>query len=136
MYAIRSYYAYADDDAVTSSDDPGLSGSAEISDSEIVLSERAHERDEGWTPSDDEDEEPFAFTLVRVLADMEPFMGVDGRTYEIATGDILTLPGRNAEVLAERDIVLNIRITSYNVCYTKLLRTRLVSEHQRAGRIL
>jgi len=100
--------SYADDDAVTSSDDPGLSGSAEISDSEIVLSERAHERDEGWTPSDDEDEEPFAFTLVRVLADMEPFMGVDGRTYEIATGDILTLPGRNAEVLAERDIVLNI----------------------------
>ena len=69
---------------------------------------RAYEPEEGWTPSDDENDEPFAYTLVRVLADMEPFMGVDGRTYEISTGDILTLPGRNAEVLAERDIVLNI----------------------------
>lgn len=69
---------------------------------------RAYAPDEGWMPSDDEDDEPFSYSLVRVLADMEPFMGVDGRTYELAAGDIITLPERNAEVLAERDIVLNI----------------------------
>jgi len=39
---------------------------------------------------------------------MEPFMGIDGRTYEMEAGDILTLPSRNAQVLVERDIVLNI----------------------------
>lgn len=88
--------------------DHGYPDSAVASNTGPELPERAHEMDEGWTPSDDEDDEPFAYTLVRVLADMEPFMGVDGRTYEIATGDILTLPGRNAQVLAERDIVLNI----------------------------
>ena len=72
------------------------------------VAERAYTSEEGWTPSDDEDDEPFSYAMVRVLADMEPFMGVDGRTYELAAGDIITLPGRNAEVLAERDIVLNI----------------------------
>jgi len=69
---------------------------------------RAYEEEEGWTPTDEEDEEPFPYTLVRVKADMETFMGVDGRTYDLVSGDIITLPRRNAEVLAERDIVLNI----------------------------
>lgn len=71
-------------------------------------SERAYDPDESWTPSDDDEDESFPYSLVRVRADMEPFMGVDGKTYELATGDIITLPRRNAEVLAERDIVLNI----------------------------
>jgi DNA replication factor GINS len=79
-----------------------------VPDSDLKLSGRADEHGEGWTPSDEEDDEPFSYALVRVLADMEQFMGVDGRTYELVTGDILTLPKRNAEVLAERDIVLNI----------------------------
>ncbi len=51
---------------------------------------------------------PFAHVIVLARASMEPFMGIDGRTYEIEAGDILTLPSRNAEVLVERDIVLNI----------------------------
>lgn len=51
---------------------------------------------------------PFVYDLVQALSSMEPFMGVDGRTYELIAGDILTLPSRNAQVLAERDIVLNI----------------------------
>lgn len=51
---------------------------------------------------------PFVYDLVQALSSMEPFMGVDGRTYELVAGDILTLPSRNAQVLAERDIVLNI----------------------------
>lgn len=46
------------------------------------------------------------YLLVRVLADMETFMGVDGRPYELAQGDILMLPERNAEVLIERNRAL------------------------------
>jgi DNA replication factor GINS len=49
-------------------------------------------------------------TLVRVLEDMESFMGVDGRIYTLSKGDIVTLPERNAAVLSERNIVLNIQI--------------------------
>jgi DNA replication factor GINS len=47
--------------------------------------------------------------LSRVLTDMEPFMGVDGRIYQLRHEDIVTLPLRNAEVLCERNIVMNIR---------------------------
>lgn len=46
--------------------------------------------------------------LSRVLADMEPFMGVDGRIYQLQQEDIVTLPARNAEVLCERNIVMSI----------------------------
>ncbi|MDD4137381.1 MAG: hypothetical protein PHT99_05740 [Methanoregula sp.] len=49
-------------------------------------------------------------TLVRVLEDMDSFMGVDGRIYTLSKGDIVTLPERNAAVLSERDIVLNINL--------------------------
>lgn len=48
--------------------------------------------------------------LVRVLQDMESFMGVDGRIYTLSKGDIVTLPERNAAVLGERNIVLNINL--------------------------
>jgi len=48
--------------------------------------------------------------LVHVLEDMESFMGVDGRIYTLAKGDIVTLPERNAAVLSERNIVLNINL--------------------------
>jgi DNA replication factor GINS len=48
--------------------------------------------------------------LVRVLEDMESFMGIDGRIYTLSKGDILTLPERNAAVLSERNIVLNINL--------------------------
>ncbi len=50
------------------------------------------------------------YSLVRVIADMDPFMGIDGKTYNLAKGDIVTLPLRNAEVLIERNIVLNIQL--------------------------
>jgi DNA replication factor GINS len=49
-------------------------------------------------------------TLVRVLEDMDAFMGVDGRIYTLSKGDIVTLPERNAAVLSERNIVLNINL--------------------------
>jgi DNA replication factor GINS len=48
--------------------------------------------------------------LVRALEDMESFMGVDGRIYSLSKGDIVTLPERNAAVLSERNIVLNINL--------------------------
>lgn len=48
------------------------------------------------------------FALVRVLADMDPFMGVDGRIYQLQKEDLVTLPGRNADVLRERNIVLTL----------------------------
>ena len=48
--------------------------------------------------------------LVRVLEDMESFMGVDGRIYTLSKGDIVTLPERNAAVLSDRNIVLNINL--------------------------
>jgi DNA replication factor GINS len=48
--------------------------------------------------------------LVRVLADMDSFLGVDGRIYTLSKGDIVTLPERNAAVLSERNIVLNINL--------------------------
>jgi DNA replication factor GINS len=51
------------------------------------------------------------YTLVRVLADMDAFMGVDGRIYTLAKGDIATLPERNAEVLVERNIALNMNLS-------------------------
>jgi DNA replication factor GINS len=48
--------------------------------------------------------------LVRVLSDMDSFMGVDGRIYTLSKGDIVTLPERNAAVLSERNIVLNMNL--------------------------
>ena len=48
--------------------------------------------------------------LVHVLDDMDSFMGVDGRIYTLTKGDIVTLPERNAAVLSERNIVLNINV--------------------------
>jgi DNA replication factor GINS len=48
--------------------------------------------------------------LVHVLDDMDSFMGVDGRIYTLTKGDIVTLPERNAAVLSERNIVLNINL--------------------------
>jgi DNA replication factor GINS len=48
--------------------------------------------------------------LVHVLEDMDSFMGVDGRVYALSKGDIVTLPERNAAVLSERNIVLNINL--------------------------
>jgi DNA replication factor GINS len=48
--------------------------------------------------------------LVHVLEDMDSFMGVDGRIYTLTKGDIVTLPERNAAVLTERNIVLNINL--------------------------
>lgn len=46
--------------------------------------------------------------LVRVLSDMDPFLGVDGRIYQLSSGDVVTLPAQNASVLEERKTVIRI----------------------------
>lgn len=51
------------------------------------------------------------YRMVRILADMDPFMGIDGRIYHLHENDIVTVPERNAEVLVERNIVLNINLS-------------------------
>ena len=51
-----------------------------------------------------------AYSLVRVLADMDTFMGIDGRNYDLLKGDIIMLPERNAEVLVGRNIALNMNV--------------------------
>jgi DNA replication factor GINS len=50
------------------------------------------------------------YMLVQVLEDMDSFMGVDGRIYTLSKGDIVTLPERNAAVLNDRNIVLNMNL--------------------------
>jgi DNA replication factor GINS len=50
------------------------------------------------------------YLLVQVLEDMDSFMGVDGRIYTLSKGDIVTLPERNAMVLSDRNIVLNMNL--------------------------
>ncbi|WOX57779.1 hypothetical protein [Methanoculleus receptaculi] len=51
-----------------------------------------------------------AYALVHVCSDVESFMGLDGRTYVLKEGDIITLPEKNAELLCEHNIGLNIRL--------------------------
>ncbi|MBT8507188.1 hypothetical protein AZH53_01925 [Methanomicrobiaceae archaeon CYW5] len=49
------------------------------------------------------------YELVRIMEDIEPFMGTDGRIYSLIKEDIVTLPGKNARVLYERNIALSIK---------------------------
>ncbi|MDD1664292.1 MAG: hypothetical protein LUQ32_02960 [Methanomicrobiales archaeon] len=49
-----------------------------------------------------------AMVMVRIISDMEPFMGVNGRIYHLKAEDVVTLPEKNAGVLIDRNIALNI----------------------------
>ncbi|MDK2974943.1 MAG: replication factor [Methanofollis sp.] len=53
---------------------------------------------------------PGDISLVLVNEGVPAFMGLDGRTYALEAGDLVTLPKGNAGVLAERNIALNIRL--------------------------
>jgi DNA replication factor GINS len=48
--------------------------------------------------------------LVRILADLEPFMGVDGRVYNLKAEDVVTLPGKNAGVLIDRNMAQDVML--------------------------
>jgi Uncharacterized protein conserved in archaea len=58
----------------------------------------------------EEDGAPRGLSLVRLITPIEPFMGIDGRTYKLANEDVIYLPTPNATVLCDRNIALNIRI--------------------------
>lgn len=47
--------------------------------------------------------------MVRMLADVDAFLGVDGRIYTLKKEDVVTLPRINAEVLCDHNIALNIK---------------------------
>ena len=49
-----------------------------------------------------------AMVLVRIVSDMEPFMGVDGRVYQLKAEDLVTLPAKNAGVLIDRNIAVDV----------------------------
>lgn len=50
-------------------------------------------------------------SIVRILEDTGPFMGIDGRIYTLHREDVVSLPERNARVLCNRNIALNIRLS-------------------------
>lgn len=56
--------------------------------------------------SDDAEYEP-----VYIIEKIDSFMGIDGRIYNLSAEDIVTLPRKNAEVLYNRNIALNIGIS-------------------------
>jgi len=89
----------------------------------IILPEAVESGEPEWEPDEDSDAATSLYptpkanapislqcVLVRVLEDMESFMGIDGRIYTLSKGDIVTLPERNAAVLSERNIVLNMNL--------------------------
>ena len=51
------------------------------------------------------------YDLVHVLDNIESFMGTDGRIYSLIKDDLVSLPLRNAQVLYERNIALNIKVS-------------------------
>ncbi len=57
------------------------------------------------------DEDGSGYDLVHVFDDIEPFMGTDGRIYSLIKDDLVSLPLRNAQVLYERNIALNIKVS-------------------------
>lgn len=63
--------------------------------------------DEPCPPAQMADDRP-SLMLARILEDVEPFMAVDGRVYNLLKEDLVTLPEQNAEVLRERNILLSI----------------------------
>jgi len=48
--------------------------------------------------------------VVRMLTDVDSFMGVDGKIYTLKKEDVVTLPTINGEVLCDHHIALNIRL--------------------------
>jgi len=45
---------------------------------------------------------PLPFIVVRILHDLEPFQGIDGKVYECRRGDLVTLPEPHARVFVDK----------------------------------
>jgi DNA replication factor GINS len=88
----------------------GTTDIVEIGESEMEQHEDLSTATSIYAPSKTNESLSLQCVLVRVLEDMESFMGIDGRIYTLSKGDIVTLPERNAAVLSERNIVLNMNL--------------------------
>jgi len=64
---------------------------------------------EGEVFKEERNEESRKF-LVRVKQDIPEFEGVDGKTYKLRKGDVVTLPSLNANVLVKSDAVEVIEV--------------------------
>ncbi|MBN1167274.1 MAG: DNA replication complex GINS family protein [Methanospirillaceae archaeon] len=80
----------------------GDDGSEDLPDRELYPVQVVGEEDQ------EEEDTIHKYALVRVLKDVERFTGVDTFPYDIFAGDIITLPARNAEILQDLKVVLNI----------------------------
>ena len=63
------------------------------------------------TPQAEPVQKPAPVKVVRILMDLEDFMGLDGRTYSLMKEDVVTLPALNAEVLIEHKMAEEIVIS-------------------------
>ncbi|WP_298668210.1 hypothetical protein [uncultured Methanofollis sp.] len=83
------------------------------SDTPFEFGDEAFFEEEAAPPPEAVEEKKPAGDIALVLMEQEmpaAFMGLDGRTYALRDGDIVTLPKGNADVLCERNIALNIRL--------------------------
>jgi DNA replication factor GINS len=51
------------------------------------------------------------YSLIRVLDDIDAFVGVDGKIYSLSKEDVVSVPEMNARVLCDRNIALNISVS-------------------------
>jgi DNA replication factor GINS len=78
---------------------------AETSGGPIRTAEDTAEKE---TESESFPERKDEYIIVRMLADVDAFLGVDGRTYSLKKEDVVSLPRINGEVLCDHNIALNI----------------------------
>ncbi|MGV8129572.1 MAG: bifunctional DNA primase/polymerase [Methanolinea sp.] len=55
---------------------------------------------------------PHSFIPVHVLMDLDPFVGIDGRTYSLNRGDIASLPEPNARALIDRHAAVEVQTST------------------------
>ena len=54
------------------------------------------------------------YILIRIISNVTEFQGIDGKTYKLRRGDILTLPTLNAKALIKGGVAEEIRVDNWN----------------------
>jgi len=57
-----------------------------------------------------EDTEGKGYILVKVVKEIPPFVGIDGRSYSLKREDVVTLPREHAELLLQRNVITLIKM--------------------------
>ena len=57
-----------------------------------------------------EDKDKRNYMLIRIVSDVTEFQGIDGKTYKVRRGDILTLPTLNAKALIKGGVAEEIKM--------------------------